>query len=520
MDMEKFTPLEGLMKLLDSTSRKPIVHKIPKSYKKQYQEVFKKLDIDEDYQEDFFINYDGVVASCESFFKRHPKYHVVRDFMDDVLVLWHKFDKRDENLIIYRPEVVLMVVLFAKANGCTDFEQYADFWLRNNLYFQYLLPGMPEPKHMITSETIRTICTIVKDEDMDDLFKAYFGEVRNFMKEVTHDYKDLPPCIFDEVTGDKVDFLSTFGFDGQEIRASSQEGKVSRKCKRHGVSLYACECNTVLAAMCVNKKNQELSSFFKMYSSIMGVFEDHLVISDSLNARKDFFDFCDFYGIDYCMPIKAAYGLKPLFNKFNEFFTEENLNTLESHEILTQSHNSLEHGRYETVTYTLVSIKHFDKDLLPSQRIKCVLRRVKTSQRVVKTATKEEQAKLKPTTEVHYYVLSLDFCNATLLQAIHSIGVHWNYEAHHNILDTVLLQDMQAVSTDNTASFIIKSNKMVFNLLTYVRARTTRTTPKGAVKVPSYKQVMAKMSNPLTAFKYFIDYFLDRPETESEQEQA
>ena len=41
-----------------------------------------------------------------------------------------------------------------------------------------------------------------------------------------------------------------------------------------------------------------------------------------------------------------------------------------------------------------------------------------------------------------------------------------------------------------------------------------------AVKVPSYKQVMAKMSNPLTAFKYFIDYFLDRPETESEQEQA
>ena len=50
MDMEKFTPLEGLMKLLDSTSRKPIVHKIPKSYKKQYQEVFKKLDIDEDYQ--------------------------------------------------------------------------------------------------------------------------------------------------------------------------------------------------------------------------------------------------------------------------------------------------------------------------------------------------------------------------------------------------------------------------------------------------------------------------------------
>ena len=162
MDMEKFTPLEGLMKLLDSTSRKPIVHKIPKSYKKQYQEVFKKLDIDEDYQEDFFINYDGVVASCESFFKRHPKYHVVRDFMDDVLVLWHKFDKRDENLIIYRPEVVLMVVLFAKANGCTDFEQYADFWLRNNLYFQYLLPGMPEPKHMITSETSRTICTISK----------------------------------------------------------------------------------------------------------------------------------------------------------------------------------------------------------------------------------------------------------------------------------------------------------------------------------------------------------------------
>ena len=36
MDMEKFTPLEGLMKLLDSTSRKPIVHKIPKSYKKKF----------------------------------------------------------------------------------------------------------------------------------------------------------------------------------------------------------------------------------------------------------------------------------------------------------------------------------------------------------------------------------------------------------------------------------------------------------------------------------------------------
>src|SRR5574344_1149326 len=236
----------------------------------------------------------------------------------------------------------------------------------------------------------------------------------------------------------------------------------------------------------------------------------YIIISDALNAREDFFIYCDEQKLNYCMPIKKAFGNKSIFLECEEFFKAENLKKIAPTEIYSKTQSSTAHGRNEKTSFKIVSSKHFSQENLPSDRIKCICCYQKTSQRIINKASQDEQAKLTSSEDCHYFVVTLDFSKNTLLQVIHSISVRWMYEAHHNIIDRVLLQDNQAITKDETASFTIKSNKIVFNVLTYIREKLSAQTGlsrRKNVKL-SYKRCIMHMTNPLTVFKYFIEYFM------------
>ena len=96
------------------------------------------------------------------------------------------------------------------------------------------------------------------------------------------------------------------------------------------------------------------------------------------------------------------------------------------------------------------------------------------------------------------------------------------YEAQHNSIDTVLLQDMQHCCDENHLASIIGLNSMVYNVISSAREKMSKRgydnikhrTKETARKAPliSYK-ISFKIfeNNPLLALEYLMEYFDTQP---------
>lgn len=57
--------------------------------------------------------------------------HVITYLLGEICDLWSKDDRRDQSQVIYRPEVVILVVLLAQMGGCTTCDEYEDYCFNN-----------------------------------------------------------------------------------------------------------------------------------------------------------------------------------------------------------------------------------------------------------------------------------------------------------------------------------------------------------------------------------------------------
>lgn len=426
-----------------------------------------------------------------------PAFGYINDFMFALHEKWFKHDKRDQDKVVYRPEVVLMVMLLAQMENKISCCDVANYWLWNNALLQYLVPGMPSPEHLISDETVRSIRCMAPEKDVMAFFQEYFGHIKDDFIDLIQKYADKQD--------NASKFRPTIGGDGQELRASFRRGETSRKKKgAHGVSFVDCDTSTVIGCTTVTRKNHEVLAFTKILQNI-SVADDCIFFSDALNTRDSLTLVLDEQNIDYLLPLKDSLKNTPIREQFIAKF--ENGNT----DMLKQEFVSKAHGRIEQTTFSLISADDLSLLLKAFPNIKSVLRYTKSSQRYIKDA----QDNGKSSKNVIYLISTLECNEENFEQLIHSVNVRWNYEAHHNTLDVVMLQDYRALCDQNHLAYTVGFNKIIYNVMNYARYRMIDdddTNPRKAKAKPkplSFKQAFHDMEGkPAIAMQYLIEYFL------------
>ena len=257
----------------------------------------------------------------------------------------------------------------------------------------------------------------------------------------------------------------TLGGDGQELRASYRRG-VSNRMKKgaHGVTLYDCDGRAVVDYTTVTKKNHEVDAFIKLLSRLC-VNDEFIFYADAINTRANLIDFLNEREIDWLLPVRNNGSGKELRSDINSAFDKAD----DEDKIVEETANKTG-GRVESRAYSFLpaSLVHSDKFKNPGTLIKVE----KRTQFPRKGATEPLR---RPEKSEIVYISSLPFNEDNAFQLRHSLEVRWRYEAHHNTLDEVMLQDRRAMCDENHLSTVIGLNKAVYNILTYAREELLQT---------------------------------------------
>ena len=187
--------------------------------------------------------------------------------------------------------------------------------------------------------------------------------------------------------------------------------------------------------------DDEFSSMFRQY------------FSDAINTTSKMIEFLNSRHLDYIMAVKTNLSNRPVvmaMEKYISSLTDKTLNTSSHyHEVRTDKKGA----RIEEITYDIVPVEALLKamdglkdkeggDILTKDKIlpntRTVIRVYKEAQRHLKD-DKEDGRKVPSTL---YFISSLPFTEENCHQIVFSVRSRWMYEAQHNTIDTVLLQDM------------------------------------------------------------------------------
>ena len=442
----------------------------------------------------------------ELFKEEYPHEDAVLSVMDMIRETYAPYDKRNPDLTIYHPEVVLMVVLLATVTGCKDSKEYKEFWFNYNPLLQLIIPGMPSPRYMITEYTINYTLSMLPKDSFEQLFKTMFSKVLIKMKDMIGVKKET-------TEEPKQKYLPLYGGDGQELRSTFRKGEPSRKMKgAQGVTLMDCDHHTVLDFSSVKYKNHEVEAFKRIFDRMsIDQYGTFIFYADAINTREDFIKYLNGKGIFWFFPVKTNNGNKRL-NAAIKLAFKTHPKGFRKDEVIKTS------GRIETRTYRMLPMLAVGAN--NKLTAKTVLMVKKHTEHYLAGSEKQKE----PSDSVIFYISSLDFTEQNFNQLVHSVGCRWRYEQSHNVLDTVMLQDRQALCNENHMDEVIGLNKCVFNVLTYIRQKLTERghdlikhhLPVTNDRRPiSYKVTMMKLAeNPMVAWQYIIDYFLDKPITE------
>lgn len=168
--------------------------------------------------------------------------------------------------------------------------------------------------------------------------------------------------------------------------------------------------------------------------------------------------------------------------KYISELTDKTQNTSSHyHEVRTDKEGS----RIEERTYDIVSVESLlkaiddlkDKDGGDILTKEDILPNTRTVLRVYKEAEKhlrdDKEDVLKETSTL-YFISSLPFTEENCHQIVFSVRSRWMYEAQHNTIDTVLLQDMQHCCDENNLTSIIGLNSMVYNVISFAREKMSK----------------------------------------------
>lgn len=96
----------------------------------------------------------------------------------------------------------------------------------------------------------------------------------------------------------------------------------------------------------------------------------------------------------------------------------------------------------------------------------------KTSKYCARNTNPDKQPRAAKTER--YYISSLEPTQENFRQLVHSIGVRWYCETHHNTLDCFFLQDSQALCNKDNISATVAKNKILYNVTSYARQRLSQ----------------------------------------------
>lgn len=243
----------------------------------------------------------------------------------------------------------------------------------------------------------------------------------------------------------------------------------------------------------VKAKNNEVSAFIEMI--------------EFLNSRH----------LDYIMAVKTNLSNRPVvmaMEKYISELTDKTQNTSSHyHEVRTDKEGS----RIEERTYDIVPVESLLKamdglkdndanDILTKDKI---LPNTRTVLRVYKEAEKhlrDDKEDGRKETSTLYFISSLPFTEENCHQIVFSVRSRWMYEAQHNNIDAVLLQDMQHCCDENHLASTIGLNSLVYNVISFAREKMSKRgydnikhrTKETARKAPliSYK-ISFKIFNPI-----------------------
>ena len=497
----RFSSLEEMAEhSLSHRRRKPEKSCCP-DIEEQYRECLARDGITDDWDvEERLLKIRQAREEYELFASTHPGISRLLDLAREFAAAFAPYDTRDPDRIICSAGSVMMVTLVATCCGCTDCRSIARFWHSHNPMLQFLF-DMPDPSHDISDEEVRIILKMVPPDAFEAFFRKLFSGFRKGDPELSRD------------TAAEGGFKRTIGGDGQELRASFRRGESSRHRKgRNGVSLYDCDTRTVMDCTSAQKKSQEVESFTRMLGRIGLCAGQAVFYADALNTRQELVDFLNGKGIDWLLPVKKNGGNADLMEGIEKAFEDH------KDEAVTVTEAGKTEGRVEERTCSFLPASVLPEGLAHdgTGTIAIVDNRTEFPRIGCEKPRRPETGRI-------CYISSLPYSSENNEQIKHSLSVRWFYEAHHNTIDEVLLQDRRALCDDNHLSTVIGLNKCAYNVLSFARAKLSgrgyrrtkfrsRETEKNA-RLLSYKETVGEMAdNILLAVECIADYLSAEPE--------
>lgn len=411
-------------------------------------------------------------------------------------------DKRLETFVVYPLDVLVFVIYMARCFGHTRADKIVQWYRQYNLALQFLIPGIPSPKHRLSVTTINTVMRMISEEQMEQLLRSYFTAA----KEILHLLMETEIKRYRDANN----FKHVIALDGQELKASFQRGEESRRRKGAiGVTAYDTTTNQALAATRVQNKNNEIVGILRILPNID--VRGKLISSDALNTVAKISEAVINSGADYLFCIKANGGNKKLFKHTKELFNRE----------MAQSNNQIiraptltekAHGRLDQYDICILPACLLPLDLQDLHKgLQTLVWYTKTSIRLVNGVPDDAHS----STSDRFYICSLPFSTETLNQIKFSILDYWSIESgHHGPLDNKRLFDQDSIQScnENYLGNSITLNKLAYNFISYKRAMMAAASKNK--KPPTFENVckhyadrQSMISGPISLLLDLYEYF-------------
>jgi predicted transposase YbfD/YdcC len=422
-------------------------------------------------------HYLSFIFECFEEAKSGSCLSIITDCMSKIRNLFA--DYRNELLVTYPLDVLLMVILLARISGNTTAKDIVNYYRKHCLELVILIPGMPNLHHQLSVTTVNTALANIDAGEVRKFFSAYFSKIVIGLKERIG-YHD------DRIQYREDNLKDTYAFDGQEQVSSYKKGTENRRVKgAQIVSLADCTNQGIIDYIAVDKKNNEKTACLELFFNT--VIKDKVIMSDALNTQSSVTDQILESGADYLMPIKAN-GNKELKLHVEAIFNREH-----KHSAKVTSEPLKDHGRVEEYAYEILPAQEY-----LDHRIKNQHKKVNTLVKYHKKVTSLIDGNVKGQSDsTRYYISSLEYNEKTIAQVKASIEDYWFIEEHHSIIDDPLIFDQDNLHgcIPNTLSNNAGLNKIGFNILGFIRQKLTKERNlKTPIPYKSVEKELAAMS--------------------------
>lgn len=383
-------------------------------FREQYVQVLNKKGYTEgDYIFDEYMDLvDTAKYKIETFIKRCPLSFAIMALRNDLMRRYFQYDKRDPDSEIYSSDVVLFAVIWSSLCGGKTCKEHAQFWFDYNPLLQYLIPGMPSPKWMISAETIRFFLKMIPDGEFSSMFKQYFGDKKIKAEELLENIK---AASLDEDEAPQIQYRHLVGGDGQELRSSYRKGDHNRKDKgAQRVCCYDCDARVVLNYILVKCKNNERNAFMTMLSD-MYVPSDCIFYADAINSSEEMIEFLNRMMIDWIFAIKNNLSNSVAVVAIKNYLNEHK----DTYEYFHCEKVDKTGGRIEVRRYDIIPISAVEpcQQALLKPGTKSLIRVEKETYSHLKDDNKNIKEKkmkeAKPTVSTLYFISSLEYTMIT-----------------------------------------------------------------------------------------------------------